>query len=409
MTVTAATHGRVIIIGGSMAGLFAAVSLRAQGWQVAVYERAGEALANRGAGIATHDGLYAAVRAAGIELRDEMGVRSLGRIMLGPDGRVIGTHDMPQLMTSWGLIYRFLRAQISDAEYHNGRALVAIEQGVNSVTAVFGDGTRASGDWLVGADGARSSVRAIVAPSVTLNYVGYFGWRGLLDESLIPPAVLDQLGLRMALCLAPGGHWLGYLVAGANDALTLGQRWYNWGWYRSGDDASWRDHLTDASGQFHEQGIPHDLIRPDRVAAMRAEARAYLAPQIQSIIAATARPFLQGMYDFSTTRLVYDRVVLIGDAAATARPHVGLGVSKAADDASSLARALGNAGGALATWEAERVRFANAVVEWGRNLGSYIGPQSADPARRAKAEYHMRPDVLMAETAASEPRRYLKL
>ena len=34
MTVTAATRGRVIIIGGSMAGLFAAVSLRAQGWQV---------------------------------------------------------------------------------------------------------------------------------------------------------------------------------------------------------------------------------------------------------------------------------------------------------------------------------------------------------------------------------------
>ena len=100
MTVTTATRGRVIIIGGSMAGLFAAVSLRAQGWQVAVYERAGEALANRGAGIATHDGLYAAVRAAGIERRDEMGVHSLGRIMLGPDGRVIGTHDMLQLMTS---------------------------------------------------------------------------------------------------------------------------------------------------------------------------------------------------------------------------------------------------------------------------------------------------------------------
>ena len=44
--------------------------LRAQGFDVAVFERAGEALANRGAGIATHKELYEAVRSAGIEFEE---------------------------------------------------------------------------------------------------------------------------------------------------------------------------------------------------------------------------------------------------------------------------------------------------------------------------------------------------
>ena len=87
---TSTPKARVIIIGGSMAGLFAATALRNLGYDAQIYERAGEALANRGAGIATHDELYAAVRAAGMELRDEMGVRSKGRIMFERDGSVIG-------------------------------------------------------------------------------------------------------------------------------------------------------------------------------------------------------------------------------------------------------------------------------------------------------------------------------
>ena len=405
MNNTSRSKGRVIIIGGSMAGLFAAATLRKLGWHAEIYERAGEALANRGAGIATHDELYAAVREAGIDLRDEMGVRCKGRIMFERDGALIGRHDLPQIMTSWGLIYRFLRAQIADAEYHNGHTLCGIEHRGAGVTAVFDNGKRVDGDWLLGADGTRSSVRAIVAPEAAARYCGYFGWRGLIDEALIAPAVLDQFDQRMAFGMAPGGHWLGYLVAGPNDALTPGQRWYNWGWYRTATAEQLRDHLTDGSGHHHENGIPHHLIRGELVAAMRAESRAHLAPQIQSVIAATAQPFLQGMFDFCAPRFLYDRVALLGDAAATARPHCGMGVSKAAEDAASFAQALDAGTAALGTWAEQRLAYGRAIVAWSRDLGSYIGPQSDDPAQRAKAEYHLRPEVLMAATAASEAQR----
>jgi 2-polyprenyl-6-methoxyphenol hydroxylase-like FAD-dependent oxidoreductase len=165
------------------------------------------------------------------------------------------------------------------------------------------------------------------------------------------------------------------------------------------------DHLTDAHGHHHPNGIPHDLIRDELVDAMRAESRAYLAPQIQSVIAATVQPFLQGMFDFCAPRLLYDRVALLGDAAATARPHCGMGVSKAAEDAASFAHALDGGAADLARWQKQRLAYGRTIVAWSRDLGSYIGPQSDDPVQRAKAEYHLRPEVLMAATAASESQR----
>jgi 2-polyprenyl-6-methoxyphenol hydroxylase-like FAD-dependent oxidoreductase len=404
---TVAHKGRVIIIGGSMAGLFAAVTLRSLGWQAFIYERAGEALANRGAGIATHDELYDAVRGAGIDLRDEMGVRSKGRIMFDSDGGLLGTYDLPQIMTSWGLIYRFLRAQVDDNHYHNGHTLCGIEQHGERVVAVFDNGARIEGDWLLGADGTRSTVRSIVAPDTVAEYCGYFGWRGLIDEARVPDAVLTQLDQRMAFAMAPGGHWLGYLVAGPNDALDAGRRWYNWGWYRTADETSLRDHLTDARGHYHEAGIPHDLIRAELIAAMRAEAHACLPPQVQAVIDATARPFLQGMYDFCTPRFLHGRVALLGDAAATARPHCGMGVSKAAVDAATFAQALDEGDAALAAWQETRVAYGRQTVEWSRDLGSYIGPPSDDAVRRAKAAHHQRPEVLLGATAASDYQRFM--
>jgi len=85
-------------------------------------------------------------------------------------------------------------------------------------------------------------------------------------------------------------------------------------------------------------------------------------------------------------------------------------VSKAADDASSLASALADGSAdALAAWEAQRLRYARAVVAWGRDLGSYIGPQPDDPEHRAKAARYARPEVLLRATAASDPQTYLDL
>lgn len=391
-----------------MAGLFAAVFLQRRGFEVDVFERA-SGLADRGAGIVTHDLLYDALRRAGVTLRPDMGIRSVGRMMLDAQGSVIGTHDMSQIMTSWGLIYRFLREQLPERCYHPGVALEAIEMRRSGATAVFDTGDRVEADWVVAADGAQSTLRSLVAPEIGPQYCGYYIWRGLIDETRIPPAVLDELSGRLVFGMAPGGHWLGYLVAGPQDELAVGQRRYNWAWYRSGDETVLRDLLTDASGRHHAAGIPHDRIRGEHREAMRAEAAGLLSPQMQAVIEATPAPFLQPIYELGSERLVFGRVAVIGDAAFTARPHVGMGVSKAADDASTLAEALSAADPeeAMATWETQRLGYGSAVLEWGRDLGSYIGPPPRDAEHRAKAEYYQRPEVLMSVTAASDPAPYL--
>ncbi len=399
---------RVAIVGGSMAGLFAAVFLRRRGFRVDVYERAPD-LADRGAGIVTHDLLYDALRRAGVTLRPDMGIRSVGRMMLDAQGDVIGTYDMPQIMTSWGLIYRFLREQLPADCYHPGVSLGGIEAGRASATAVFDNGERVEADWVVAADGVQSTLRGLVAPEVGPMYCGYYIWRGLIDETRVPPAVLDELAGRLVFGMAPGGHWLGYLVAGPRDELVVGQRRYNWAWYRSGDESVLRELLTDASGRHHPAGIPHDRIRSELRDAMRAEAARLLSPQMQTVIGATPAPFLQPIYELGSERLVFGRVAVIGDAAFTARPHVGMGVSKAADDAATLAEALcaENPEAAVEAWETQRLGYGRAVLDWGRDLGSYIGPPPRDAAHRAKAEYYQRPEVLMSVTAASDPAPFL--
>ena len=393
-----------------MAGLFAAVSLRSLNFDVNIFERSAGDLTNGGAGIATHGELYDALETAGVELKAEMGIQSNGRVMFDNEGKIMHRVAMKQIMTSWGLIYRFLRKQIPKENYHSEHCLQNLSFSGNSVTSVFTNGDDVTTDWLIGADGARSQVRKILAPTIRPIYAGYLGWRGLIDENLIPKEVVDQLSLQMAFGMAPGGHWLGYLVAGPDDALNEGNRWYNWGWYRTADEDSLQDHLTDTNGEFHHTGIPAHLIRKEIINTMRVEAKKFLAPQIEKIIESTTTPFLQPMYDFSSKQLVFDRAILIGDAAFTARPHVGMGVSKAAFDASSLAQALSkNNPISLKEWERSRLKFGRAAVQWGRDLGSYLGPKATDPASKKKAEYYMRPETLLSVTAASEPQRYLRI
>jgi 2-polyprenyl-6-methoxyphenol hydroxylase-like FAD-dependent oxidoreductase len=68
-------------------------------------------------------------------------------------------------------------------------------------------------------------------------------------------------------------------------------------------------------------------------------------------------------------------VALIGDAAFVARPHVGVGVLKAGQDAVSLATALAECETipeAMARYEAERLRPGQRAVWHGRDLGSFI-------------------------------------
>jgi 2-polyprenyl-6-methoxyphenol hydroxylase-like FAD-dependent oxidoreductase len=394
---------KALVIGGSMSGLFAAILLRHAGWDADIYERADAGLIGRGAGIVTHEPMRHLLRAAACDPGRDLGVEVTMRRTLHRDGHIAGEFACPQTLTSWDRVFRMLREKFPDERYHIGKELQRLEQRRDGVAAHFADGSSAEGDLLVGADGFRSGVRAQVMPQVRPRYAGYVAWRGLVDESALPPPVHAAIFDAMVFGLPPGEQFISYPVAGRDNDLRPGHRRCNFVWYRPADEAGeLRRLLTDDSGHVHVLGIPPPLLRGAAVAALREAARALLAPQLEAVARLAPQPFLQPIFDVETDRMVVGRVAIIGDAAYLARPHVAAGVTKAAEDAMALATALQadeDIEAALAAFERVRIPLNRRVMARGRDLGGYLTPDAASPAARAAAGRHHTPEAVMAEIA----------
>jgi 2-polyprenyl-6-methoxyphenol hydroxylase-like FAD-dependent oxidoreductase len=389
---------RALVIGGSLGGLFAANLLRMAGWEAVVFERVSDDLASRGAGIGTHEELFRVMRRLGLPIDRSIGVEVGSRVCLDRSGAVTHELALTQFMSAWARIYRPLREALPAAGYCAGMTLQRIEQNAQGVTAVFADGTRASGDLLVGADGIHSTVRAQFLPGVQPRYAGYVAWRGLVDERSVSPEIVE----RYIFCLPDGEIMLCYPVPGRDDDTRVGRRGYNFVWYRPVDLETTLPQLcTDAAGRRHGLSIPPPLIRPEIVADLKASARALLAPQVADVVAHTAQPFFQPIFDLESSPLVFGRVVLLGDAAFVARPHVGVGVTKAALDAECLADSVATAGSgldeALAHYNRQRSQFGMAVVARARRLGAHLEAQLKPPAERGEAGGKQRPEIVLRE------------
>jgi 2-polyprenyl-6-methoxyphenol hydroxylase-like FAD-dependent oxidoreductase len=366
---------RAVIIGGSMSGLFAAAFLRQVGWQVDVYERSRVELVGRGAGITTHPELLDALEKCGAGTRD-LGVTLEKRITIDRSGRVIGERTWPQILTSWDRLQRLLHATIDPAHYHLGHTFARVEQDGNGVRVHFAEGGAEQADLLVGGDGIRSSVRAQLAPNVQPIYAGYYIWRGTPNETDLSPATLESIFPYYVFYLPDRQQVLGYPIAGLNNDLRPGHRRYNLIWYRVGDAETLRNMCIDEHGHQHEYSVPPPLIRKKLIAELRAEAEEILPPAYLDCLRNIAQPFFTPVYDFSSPTLVFGRVALIGDAASTARPHMGFGVSKAGGDAQALGAALGafdDIDAALAKYNSVRQPIGERVMLHARKLGTHLG------------------------------------
>ena len=394
---------RAIVVGGSMAGLFAAHLLRKKGWSVDVFERVEGELSGRGAGIVAQPEIAAAFARIGIDFGDNLGVSTVPRRTFDPAGRLIGETVCAQTHTAWERVFRLLRDAFPPEHYHRGRRFTHVEQDAAGITAHFDGMEPLRADVVIGADGLRSSVRSQFLPDVGPIYAGYVAWRALVDEAEISPETHRDIYLCMAFGLPPGEQLLGYPVAGPNDDLRVGHRRYNWVWYRPAEESTkLRDLLTDATGETHVGSIPPPLIRREVIEGMRADARRLLAPQFQEVIELAQQPFLQTIYDFETPAMTFGRVGILGDAAFVARPHVAGGVAKAADDAMALADALdadADVAGGLKAFEQKRIGIGRRIVARGRALGAYIQPERHTEEERANARIHSGPERVMREIA----------
>jgi 2-polyprenyl-6-methoxyphenol hydroxylase-like FAD-dependent oxidoreductase len=388
---------RILVSGGSLGGLMAANLLLRAGHEVQVLERSTRSLEGRGAGIVTHDSLRLALRAAGAVVDDTLGVPVESRVVLDATGRVECRWPHPQVLTSWGRLYTLLRAALPAERYRLGAQVVSVETSERGVVAQLAGGDRVAGDLLIACDGIRSSVRAQLAPQVQPVYAGYVAWRGVCDEASLTRHTRETLFGHFGFGLPEGEQMIGYPVAGADDSTAPGQRRWNFVWYRpAAAGAELAALMTDADGLHHPDGIAPQQVSWHQVATMREAARAKLAPQFAEIVEKTAQPFLQPIFDFASTELALGRVALLGDAAFVARPHVGMGVTKAGDDAVVLAACIAADGAtpqALRRYAALRTPVCSAVVARARRLGAYLEAQRrGGPAQRDAAS-------VMRETA----------
>lgn len=358
-----------IICGGSIGGLFAAAALQKAGWTADIYERSTAELSGRGAGIVTHPQLVDALHRVGADTAD-LGVETFERAAFDKAGEVIATLAYHQIVTSWDRIHQSLRALIPTGRHHLGKTAV----GYRATEMQFDDGTTAAADLIVGADGFRSPIRAQMLPWVRPEYSGYVVWRALANEADLPPDLRAHVFERFGFYLPSGQQAVGYPIAGPGNDLRAGHRRYNFVWYTPVAPGALLDMLTDASGTYHAMSIPPPLVRDEVLAAMRALAQDQLPRPFADILALSERPFFTPIYDHLSPVMANGCVALLGDAACVARPHVGMGVTKAAQDALALADTLSDkpVPDALAAYSASRVPAARAAFERSRQLGAWL-------------------------------------
>jgi 2-polyprenyl-6-methoxyphenol hydroxylase-like FAD-dependent oxidoreductase len=167
---------------------------------------------------------------------------------------------------------------------------------------------------------------------------------------------------------------LAYLIPGENGELSEGSRRVNWVWYcnvNPGGDYSLL--FTDKQGKTHANSVPKGLVSKEAVSKLKNNAAQLLPPQFVELIEATPDPFIQAIFDADPDHLYSGRVVLVGDAGFTVRPHTASGVSKAAADAMSLHAHLQNCSDldlALRTWEEAQLPALRHLSEYGKMIGN---------------------------------------
>jgi 2-polyprenyl-6-methoxyphenol hydroxylase-like FAD-dependent oxidoreductase len=388
---------KAVIAGGSVGGLFVGNMLMRQGWAVDVFERVAGGLQSRGAGIAGHAELTAILQAIGVSTSRPPGIDVSGRIAFDRHGNELASFDYPQYLTSWSSLFNLLASAFPSQRYHLGVELLDIMQNADGVVALLSSGQRVAADLIVGADGIRSRVRGLLAPDIVPRYGGYVAWRGIMDEADLSDAFMAETFDRFSFCFPPGGQFIGYPLLGQDGSNARGARRYNFLWYTHVAEGADLDALmTDESGERHES-IPPPLIRKVHIEALRRAGVCDLPPSFAEVVLRADRHLLQPIYDVESENIAFGHVALIGDAAFVARPHVGIGVLKAAQDAAVLARSLDECDSVpegLLRYESERLQPNIDAVEFGRYLGSFIerglaGPTS-DPELELSYEFIIR-------------------
>ncbi|WP_248767244.1 hypothetical protein [Pseudomonas sp. MWU12-2345] len=133
--------------------------------------------------------------------------------------------------------------------------------------------------------------------------------------------------------------------------------------------------LTDRGGHRRSHSIPPGALAAEQEAWIRAMGEALANPAFRELIRQTEDIFVQAIIDFSVPSMVFDHVLLTGDAAFVPRPHTAGSTAKAAANALALAQALDgktDLDAALKAWQRQQLVEGRRMGEWGVRMGNRI-------------------------------------
>jgi 2-polyprenyl-6-methoxyphenol hydroxylase-like FAD-dependent oxidoreductase len=352
---------RILIVGGGIGGLCAALALRREGFEPTVFEQA-PALLEVGAAIAVWPnamrvllrlGVGEAVRARGGLLED---ARWLDR-----GGGLFKQFALP-VGEATGVVLH--RANLQDAllralppeSVRLGKTFESFESVGDEVRVRFSGGETIACDVLVGADGLHSRARAQLLGDGAPVYRGYTVWRGIarLDHPALAPRTATEIYGR--------GKRFGIGPVGLERT----------GWWATANEA---ESASEPPSEHQKK-----LLRLFR---------GWCKPVTELIEATPSETILRNStYDRPpAARWGEGRATLLGDAAHPMTPNFGQGGCMAIEDAVVLARCLkkyADACGALRAYESHRRARASRVVGYSLRYGA-IGQWQSPAAVRLRA------------------------
>ncbi|KAL1876850.1 hypothetical protein VTK73DRAFT_9152 [Phialemonium thermophilum] len=283
---------RVAIIGAGIAGLAAAIALKHhEGIDVQIYERA-TALAEIGASIALGPNGMRTLDRLGVynALDDSVAFRNISRhpmiyrqVMHYKTNEVVSTDSHQGDVEYRHLTARFYRAHLQEAllEHIDSSTIrlsktfdsVVLDEEKDELRIKFADGTTATADLLLGADGINSAVRRFFAPTSAPTWTGWVAFRSVFPISHVehisdlPDEACHFWGPDRTLFVSKLGKGLFTVVASHNSNPDLPDAEYKGAeWDSPGDVSVLRDYYRDWSPLVRSivDAIPHTNVYPNR-------------------------------------------------------------------------------------------------------------------------------------------------
>lgn len=310
-----------LIAGGGIAGPVTAMALRKAGIEATVHEAYPTTTDGVGGTLSVAANGLAALELLGVREAVEAVGQPIPRTVLSMRGKAV---ELPQLtdvapprQVHRNELHRILHeaASAQGVRIEHGKRLASVEEDTDGVTARFADGTTATADILVGADGVHSTVRTLIDPAAPgPAYTGILGFESVVDRPVpADPGVMHfSFGTR-AYCLywkTPDGRTRWGMNLPRTTPLRLTEA-------RAVPVEDWLRVLRETYGEDDPAG---DLVRHIDPAALHVTGAIHLMP--------------------SVPRWHRGRMVLVGDAVHAPSNSSGQGASLAVESGIELARCL---------------------------------------------------------------------